>query len=482
MYKKNTKKQDSFSNDNSAQIEDPFINYYQLKHFSSQTSLTSQQIKTHLDKQIFTLPYLDNRLISLLKSLLNDHYGSPAKITNKSGHRRRIALSRDNSRVSVYTDPFGNVPPIKAVLYDSAMYESESIKRMIPVDRVLEFCGKNCKSLSVQTYQNNQPIFVKFISHLILSGFKVTGTKRKRNYYYLKNFRWNAESFRLTLRVDPTQKGMAPAVLQIDKFKPDEASYVDVFWLLKSIQSLNINITPHEIEYQIIFPGADSSLVLDLLRKISLKNIRKSGYHNGTGKNIISYNVKTGSGELLNSTHYIGNYKSCIQTKIYKKLDKDPKLEFVLRRSFLSRMKCNDLEELFNNNVWESLSNKVVFGDLDVDASRRSKNRKALEKAQQRSRTSLHWAKQELPANPYRYIEVDEQFTRKVSSAFAELHDLIKYVWNTVEGEDSPFEVSSSEITQDTAANIKPSTTKIFAELEQLQPVEDKKNTSPLLQ
>jgi hypothetical protein len=88
MYKKNTKKQNSFCNENLNQNEPPFINYYQLTHFSPQTSSTSQEIKTHLDKQIFTLHYPDNRLISRLISFLNDHFGSSSKTTNKSGHRR----------------------------------------------------------------------------------------------------------------------------------------------------------------------------------------------------------------------------------------------------------------------------------------------------------------------------------------------------------------------------------------------------------
>jgi hypothetical protein len=476
MYEKNIKTQVLFVEENS-KIEIPFINYYELKQFSPQTSLISQQIKIHLDKQTFTLHYQDNRRISQLIPFLNDHFGLPAKIRNKAGHRRRIALSKGNSRVVIYSEPSTHQDPIVVVLYGSARFEAHCVRKLLSGSFVIETCGSNCKSLSVKNTRNPEEILRKVCTGLTKDGYKLFTDTKQRNYYYLENLTWDAECFRVTLRFQPTQNNMAPAALQIDTFRPDEASYVDVVWLLKSIQFLDITVRPHEIEYQVIFPEADESIVLDLLRKVTLKNIRKSGYHNGTGKEIISYNVKTGLRELLNSTHYIGDYKSCIQTKIYKKPDNHPKLEFVLRRSFFSRIKCNDLEDLFNNNIWDFISNKVVFGSLDVDTSRRSKNRKHLEKALERSRTSLHWAKQELPANPYRHIQVDETFTKIVSSSFSELHDLLKYVWRTVEGEDSCSKVVSSEISENTAACNRPPTGRIFPELQHLQLVRDKGET-----
>jgi hypothetical protein len=248
VYKKNTKTQGLFLN-KLDQIENQFINYYELKQFSSQTSFISQQIKIHLDKQTFTLHYQDNRRISQLIPFLNDHLGLPAKIRNKAGHRRRIALSKGNSRVVIYSEPSTHQDAIVVVLYGSARFEAHCVRKLLSGSFVVETCGSNCKSLSVKTTINPEEILSKVCTGLTKDGYKLFTDTRQRNYYYLENRTWDAECFRVTLRFQPTQNNMAPAALQIDTFRPDEASYVDVVWLLKSIHFLNITVRPHEMEY-----------------------------------------------------------------------------------------------------------------------------------------------------------------------------------------------------------------------------------------
>ena len=467
MYKKN-EETEFFCNGNSDQILGPFINYSHNKQFSLQNSLISQQIVTHLHKQIFSL---SSRICDVI-SFISDYFGPPAKIKNKAGHNRRIALVQGNSRVVIYTDPSSNKQdPIVVVLYGSARFASQLYKEMLAGNFIAEMSGKSCKSLSVKTSRNHNQIVQNFIRDLRKEGYQLTADDKHRNYYYLENRTWDTDYFRITVRFDPVHKEMSPGIIQIDKFVPDEGSYADLAWLLKSIQSLNISVKPHEIEFQVILPGADESIVLELLKKVTLKGIRKFGYSNGKRQIVPNYKVKTSVAELLVSTHYVGNSRSSIQIRIYKRADADPKLEFVLRDRFLSKIDYSGPGDLFNNNIWNSISDRVVFGTLDMDILRMTKNRGAFQKAQQTSKLSLHSAKQALPGNPYRYIKIDEDLKRKVCDSFLSLNELLTYVWDNVEGDNSDKEDFS------TKSNPEPSTSngpkRIFPELDTTEPTNE---------
>lgn len=371
----------------------------------------TKELVCHLDKQIYNFHTEDNTLISRFKSFMNDFCGSSYKTVNKARHHHEIVLSKNNSRIIVYSEPTKQLDPIVIALYGGAKFESASIKESLSGNFVIERAGTNCKSLSLKTTKEPAQIIPNLIENLNRRGYSLVSHQRKRNFYYLENFTWQLQGFTITLRCEPFWFTMAPAALQIDRFLADEVSYVDLVWLLKTIQQFGITAKPHEIEYQHLFRGAPREVILDLLQRTSLSWVQTLGYSNKRREELKPYNLEISSDELLNSTHYIGQYSSPLQTRTYMMPGDDPKLEFILREKYLTGIGFLKPEDLFMNNPWNSLCKRVIFGEVELGNIKNCKNREIYEQALEQLKISLHWGRQTLPAGSNRYLKIDEAYT-----------------------------------------------------------------------
>ncbi|MGO9122956.1 MAG: hypothetical protein ACLQPD_35715 [Desulfomonilaceae bacterium] len=436
IYQKNEKTA-HLSNDNSRQLQALYNNKHtHYPQISFHPSTITTDLLVRLDKQIYSAFFSPKTSPSHLSSVLTQLFGPPNKKKTTVLHRHRVVLTKKNSKIIIYTNPAFSGDPIVIALYKSSRFEASSIKEMFPALLTRITSGTACTSISVKDSKSTMKTVYSLLQELSKRGYHRTGNKDESIFFYQTRQGWRTDSFRITLRLDPVFPNMAPAMIQIDKFKIDEEAYVDCVFLIKTLQSIGIKLKNHEIEWQVIFPGKDESFILDLLKRTSLKSVRKLGYSTAKREDPKNYTIKAKKEELMRATHYIGNERSSIENRIYKKPSMNPKLEIVLRSRFFERAKWTGPEAIFTRNIWDAISKRIVFGSLDIKISKKQKNRAAYEKALRRAEISLQWARQLISKNSSRFIKVDEEFTNRVSNGFSDLWEVLEYVWKVVEPAD----------------------------------------------
>jgi hypothetical protein len=467
MYMKNTKKQGRIEQ-NQEICSVSFKNNGECKHNNpntlktlTTTNPTPDKSSTilpepvaHFDKQLYAINASEETILSRITPFLTRSFGSPHKVDNKRKHRRKTVLKKGTSVILIYSEPIPNQRPLVVVLYDCARSEIDLVKRILSdCPQSQEIHGNGRTIIFVEFSNDPRNTISVLVQRLEILGYRLTSDKRTQVHLYEVNQTWTSRYFRITMRYQPLQPTLLSAVIQIDRFKPEVEGYVDLVWLLKSIESLEVLVQTLDIEYQSIFSGAGASMITHLLQKTIVKKIKKVGYCKERGRARLLYSMNDKPKDLQHVTHYIGTSSSSLQVKIYKKPSTDPKLEFVVRNDFLKGMSCRSPQELFNLNPWDSISRRVIFGNLDCTPTRITKNFSIYENAEVRADISVNWAKQVIPANWARYITIDENLTQAVAQGFSDLSELLKYIWVNVEGEDLSQKDSSVSNQNDTKKN-----------------------------